>query len=40
MKRLGEIGTMVMLRMAAFILLCIGIEMMWGGWADLNGLSQ
>jgi multiple antibiotic resistance protein len=40
LKRLGEIGTMVMLRLAAFILLCIGIEMMWAGWAALNGLPH
>ncbi len=33
---LGEIGTMVIMRMLAFILLCIGIEIMWTGWAALN----
>lgn len=36
--RLGEVGTMVMMRLLAFILLCIGIEIMWTGWADLNHL--
>jgi len=36
---LGEIGTMVMMRLTAFILLCIGIEIMWTGWAELNHLS-
>jgi multiple antibiotic resistance protein len=35
---LGEIGTMVIMRMLAFILLCIGIEIMWTGWAALNHL--
>jgi multiple antibiotic resistance protein len=35
---LGEIGTMVIMRMLAFILLCIGIEIMWTGWATLNHL--
>jgi len=35
---LGEIGTMVIMRMLAFILLCIGIEIMWTGWAALNQL--
>ncbi len=34
--RLGEIGTMVMMRLLAFILLCIGIAIMWTGWAALN----
>jgi multiple antibiotic resistance protein len=36
---LGEIGTMVMMRLMAFILLCIGIEIMWTGWAELNGIA-
>jgi multiple antibiotic resistance protein len=40
LRRMGEIGTMVMMRLAAFILLCIGIEMMWTGWADLNGVPH
>ena len=35
---LGEIGTMVIMRLLAFILLCIGIEIMWAGWAALNHL--
>jgi multiple antibiotic resistance protein len=30
----------VMIRMMAFILLCIGIEIMWTGWAQLNGLAH
>ncbi len=33
---LGEVGTLVMIRLMAFILLCIGIQIMWTGWADLN----
>ena len=40
MKRLGDIGTLVMMRLMAFILLCIGIQMMWTGWAELNGVTQ
>jgi multiple antibiotic resistance protein len=36
---LGEIGTMVMMRRMAFILLCIGIQIMWTGWAELNGIA-
>jgi multiple antibiotic resistance protein len=23
----------------AFILLCIGIQIMWTGWAELNGID-
>jgi multiple antibiotic resistance protein len=38
LARLGNIGTLVMIRMMAFILLCIGIQIMWTGWAELNGL--
>ena len=38
LARLGNVGTLVMIRMMAFILLCIGIEIMWTGWAELNGL--
>jgi multiple antibiotic resistance protein len=34
--KLGEIGTIVIMRLFAFILLCIGIEIMWTGWAALN----
>lgn len=40
LTRLGRIGTLVMIRMMAFILLCIGIEIMWTGWAQLNGLAH
>ena len=39
LKKLGEIGTMVMMRLMAFILICIGLQMMWTGWAELNGIS-
>lgn len=38
MRRLGEVGTLVMTRLMAFILLCIGIEIIWTGWAELNGI--
>lgn len=40
LKRLGEIGTLVMMRLVAFILLCIGIEILWTGWAELNQLPR
>lgn len=38
LHRLGDIGTMVLTRLMAFILLCIGIQFMWTGWAELNGM--
>jgi multiple antibiotic resistance protein len=39
MARLGEVGTLVMTRLMAFVLLCIGIEIAWTGWAELNGIA-
>lgn len=39
MFKLGEVGTLVMTRLMAFILLCIGIEIIWTGWAELNGIA-
>jgi multiple antibiotic resistance protein len=35
LKKLGRTGTMVLMRLAAFILLCIGIEILWSGLAEL-----
>ena len=32
---LGETGAEVFLRLSAFILLCVGVSIMWGGIADL-----
>jgi multiple antibiotic resistance protein len=40
MSRLGEVGTLVMTRLMAFVLLCIGIGILWAGWAELNGLPS
>jgi multiple antibiotic resistance protein len=40
LARLGEVGTLVMLRLMAFVLLCIGIQIIWTGWAELNGIVQ
>jgi multiple antibiotic resistance protein len=40
LARLGEIGTIVMMRLVAFILMCIGLQMMWTGWADLNAMAR
>ena len=39
MARLGEVGALVMTRLMAFVLLCIGIEILWTGWAELNGIG-
>ena len=39
LAKLGEIGSMVMMRLFAFILLCIGIEIIWTGWASLNQIA-
>ena len=36
---LGEVGMLVMMRLMAFILLCIGIEIMWSGWSELNAIK-
>ncbi|MDG0815843.1 MarC family protein [Bdellovibrio svalbardensis] len=33
--RIGEIGTLVILRMSAFILLCLGIQIIWNGASEL-----
>jgi multiple antibiotic resistance protein len=29
-----------MMRFVAFILMCIGLQMMWTGWADLNAIAR
>ncbi len=34
---LGESGLKVMIQLAAFILLCIGVEIVWSGWNALMG---
>lgn len=36
-SRLGKTGTAVVVRLSAFIMLCIGIQILWGGWSTLNG---
>jgi len=37
-KFLGETGLEVLVRLSAFILMCIGIEIIWNGWTALNAL--
>lgn len=39
LNRLGAIGSMVMIRLMAFILLCIGIQILWTGFAELVGIG-
>ena len=39
LSKLGTIGTMVMIRLMAFILLCIGIQIIWTGFAELAGIG-
>ncbi len=35
---LGEVGALVLTQLMAFILLCIGVQIIWTGWAELNGI--
>ena len=37
MRRLGATGTSVVLRLSAFILLCIGVQICWSGALALVG---
>ena len=37
---LGDVGMLVLTRLMAFILLCIGIQIMWYGWAESNGFPS
>ena len=37
---LGEGGTNVLLRLSAFILLCIGLEIVWTGYSELMGIAR
>ena len=37
-KFLGDTGLEVLVRLSAFILMCIGIEIIWNGWSALNNL--
>jgi multiple antibiotic resistance protein len=37
LRRLGDTGTVVLTRLSAFILLCIGVQMLWNGVAALLG---
>jgi multiple antibiotic resistance protein len=39
-KLLGPHGTQVVVRLSAFILVCIGIQIFWSGWSDLAGAGH
>jgi multiple antibiotic resistance protein len=38
-QRLGSVGTAVVVRLSAFILLCIGVQIMWNGIDALVGIT-
>ncbi|MDE1940412.1 MAG: NAAT family transporter [Alphaproteobacteria bacterium] len=38
--RLGAGGTNVVVRLSAFLLVCIGIQIIWTGWTGLNALPH
>jgi multiple antibiotic resistance protein len=40
LRRIGPLGTLVMMRLAAFILLCMGIDILWTGWLELNAVPR
>lgn len=35
LKPLGEAGTLIFLRLSAFILLCLGVQIVWDGFSEL-----
>jgi multiple antibiotic resistance protein len=37
---LGESGINVMIRLSAFILLCIGIQIIWSGYSALTAVPH
>jgi multiple antibiotic resistance protein len=37
---LGPHGTQIVVRLSAFILLCIGLQILWSGWSDLAGATR
>jgi multiple antibiotic resistance protein len=39
-SKLGPSGTNVVVRLSAFILLCIGIQIIWTGWTELMAQSH
>ena len=39
-RLLGPVGTNVLMRLSAFIMLCIGIQILWSGWSELTGIAH
>jgi multiple antibiotic resistance protein len=39
LARLGRTGTSVLMRLSAFILLCIGVQIIWNGAVELIRLA-
>ena len=39
-RLLGPHGTQAVVRLSAFILLCIGIQILWSGWSDLSAAAR
>jgi multiple antibiotic resistance protein len=39
-RLLGPHGTQVVVRLSAFVLVCIGIQIVWSGWSDLSGATR
>jgi multiple antibiotic resistance protein len=37
---LGPSGANVVMRLSAFILICIGLQIVWGGWSDLMAIGR
>jgi multiple antibiotic resistance protein len=37
---LGTSGTHVVIRLSAFIMVCIGIQILWSGWSELSSLPH
>lgn len=37
---LGSSGTHVVIRLSAFILVCIGIQILWSGWSELSAVAH
>ena len=37
---LGKTGTNVLVRLSAFIMICIGIQILWSGWSELSTLAH
>ena len=35
LKPLGEAGSVIFLRLSAFILLCLGVQIVWDGFSEL-----